>query len=86
MYSANVPSSPTSLQTAVSLAMAMVGSADIGTSSFDGNEPYCTVGSYRDDSEQVKKNVRHKSVIIATGNTGQQKPFSPQESSVARCS
>lgn len=37
------------------LAIALVGSANISGSSFDGNELYCGVDSFREDNEQVTR-------------------------------
>lgn len=45
------------------LAVAVAGSADISGSTFDGNELYCASGLlYREDTEEVRGNARHKSV------------------------
>lgn len=40
------------------LAVAVVGSAGISDSVFDGNELYCALGSFREDTSQVKWNGR----------------------------
>lgn len=45
------------------LAVAVVGSANISGSSFDGNELICPVGSYRLDTEEVNGG-RHNSRYI----------------------
>ena len=42
------------------LAVAVVGSADISDSVFDGNEFTCAVGSFQEDASQVKWNGRRR--------------------------
>lgn len=48
------------------LAVAVVASANITSSSFDRNELYCETGFYREDSEEVKTNGRY----VSTPHTG----------------
>lgn len=63
------------------LAVAVVGSATIGGSFFDGNQLSCANGSYRSDTEQVKWD----DFIVARCTFGQQYALSLSYFLLIRC-